>query len=114
MLSLIPGTSRSGSTFLGGYAIGASRSVSAEFSFLMAIPIMLGATLLKGGKIIFSGYILNSEEFILLFAGASSAFFVSCVTIKFLIDFVKNRSLFAFGIYRIILGVCVILFFAHK
>ncbi len=107
-LSLIPGTSRSGSTFLGGYAIGISPSVSAEFSFLMAIPIMLGATVLKGGKLFLSGYTLNSSELIILAVSALSSFIVSVITVKFLIDFVKKRSLRVFGIYRIVLGITVL------
>ena len=113
-LSLVPGTSRSGSTFLGGYIVGASRAVSAEFSFLMAMPIMLGATALKGGKLLLSGYVLTAQELILLLVSASVSFAVSFLSIKFLLDFVKKRSLFAFGIYRIFLGAAVILFFKFR
>ena len=109
-LSLIPGTSRSGSTFLGGYAIGLSPSATAEFSFLMAMPIMLGATVLKGGKLFLDGYTLNSLELTVLGVSALSSFIVSVITVKFLIDFVKKRSLRVFGIYRIVLGITVLFF----
>ena len=114
MLSLIPGTSRSGSTLIGGYAVGASASVSADFSFLMAMPIMLGATVLKMGKLLSSGYSLSQNELLILAASALVAFLVSIVSMRFLIDFVKRRSLLAFGIYRIILGIALIAFFASK
>lgn len=114
MLSLIPGTSRSGSTLLGGYAAGASASVSADFSFLMAMPIMLGATVLKAGKLLRSGYTPSHSELLMLTVSSLVSFLVSLVSIKFLIDFVKRHSLLAFGIYRILLGIAVILFFLLK
>lgn len=107
-LSLIPGTSRSGSTFLGGYAIGLSASATAEFSFLMAMPIMLGATVLKGGKLFLSGYVLSFSEWGTLGVGALFAFAVSVITVKFLLDFVKKSSLRVFGIYRIFLGIALL------
>ena len=114
MLSLIPGTSRSGSTFLGGCAVGAPVSVSADFSFLMAMPIMLGAAALKGGKLLLSGYSFSFEEVMILAVSSLVSFIVSTVSIRFLIDFVKKHSLLVFGIYRILLGIAVSIFFAYK
>ena len=113
-LSLIPGTSRSGSTFLGGYAVGASAAVSADFSFLMAMPIMLGATALKLAKLLASGYVLLGEELIILGIASLTSYLVSLISMRFLIDFVKRHSLAAFGVYRIILGVAVTVFFTFK
>lgn len=113
-LSLIPGTSRSGSTILGGMLTGVSRSASAEFSFFMAIPIMLGASGLKILKFIVGGFTLSSLEVALLLVGIAVSFAVSLVAIRFLVDFVKKHSFSAFGIYRIALGVLVLLYFIIK
>ena len=107
-LSLIPGTSRSGSTILGGIISGASRAASAEFSFFMAIPVMLGAGLLK---IIKFGFNFTSYELLILITGFITAFIISLITIKKLMDFVKKHSFTAFGYYRIMLGIIVLLFF---
>ena len=114
MLSLIPGTSRSGSTILGGMLTGVSRAASAEFSFFMAIPIMLGASLLKILKFAVSGITATPSEIWLLIVGILVSFAVSLFAIKFLMDFVKRHSFSAFGIYRIALGVIVIIFFVIK
>ena len=111
-LSLVPGTSRSGSTILGGIFVGASRSASAEFSFLLAIPIMLGATLLKGVKLFAAGYILSSSEVLLLLVCSLTSFFISLISMRFLLDFVKRHTLRLFGYYRILLGALVLVFFA--
>lgn len=111
-LSLVPGTSRSGSTILGGIFVGASRSASAEFSFLLAIPIMLGATLLKGVKLFASGYVLSSSEILLLLVCSLTSFFISLISMRFLLDFVKRHTLRLFGYYRILLGALVLVFFA--
>ena len=111
MLSLVPGTSRSGSTILGGMLTGVSRTVSAEFSFFMAIPIMLGASLLKVLKFIAGGFTATSGEIILLLVGIVVSFIVSLGAIKFLMDFVKRHSFTAFGIYRIALGILVVVYF---
>ncbi len=111
VLSLIPGTSRSGSTILGGMLTGVSRVASAEFSFYMAIPIMLGASLLKVVKFIFGGTSVSAFEIILLLIGIAVAYIVSVAVIKFLMDFVKRHSFTAFGIYRIVLGAIVIGYF---
>ncbi|MBO5945133.1 MAG: undecaprenyl-diphosphate phosphatase [Clostridia bacterium] len=122
VLSLIPGTSRSGSTILGGMTLGVSRKASSEFSFFMAIPIMLGASLLKIAKFGY-GYLTaeNSELYIpegasgeyiaLLLIGMVISFVVSVAAIKFLMDFVKRHSFIPFGVYRIALGIVVIGYF---
>ena len=114
VLSLIPGTSRSGSTILGGMLSGVSRSASAEFSFFMAIPVMLGASGLKLVKYFVDGGIPSGNEIILLLIGMVVSFFVSLFAIKFLTDFVKRHDFAPFGIYRIALGVAVILYFVIK
>jgi len=111
VLSLIPGTSRSGSTILGGRLIGVSRSASAEFSFFMAIPVMLGASLLKILKFIMEGYTATSTEICLLLVGLLVSFAVSLAAIKFLTDFVKRHTFTPFGIYRIALGALVLGYF---
>ncbi len=113
-LSLIPGTSRSGSTILGGMLIGASREVSAEFSFFMAIPVMLGASLLKTAKFLLSGFTATKDELLLLLFGITVSFIVSLAVIRFLMDYVKRHSFRAFGIYRIFLGIIVISYFLFK
>ncbi len=114
VLSLIPGTSRSGSTIIGGMLTGVSRSVSAEFSFFMAIPVMIGASLLKIVKFIAEGFTVTSEELVLLFVGILVSFLVSLAAIKFLMDFVKRHTFIPFGIYRIALGAAVLIFFMCK
>lgn len=112
VLSLIPGTSRSGSTIIGGMLSGVSRSASAEFSFFMAIPIMLGASLLKILKFILAGLAMTALEAWILVVGIVISFLVSLVSIKFLMEFVRRHSFTAFGIYRIVLGAVVLLYFA--
>lgn len=114
VLSLIPGTSRSGATILGGMLCGVSRSASAEFSFFMAMPIMLGASGLKILKFVFEGLTLSGEEMAVLLVGIAVSFFVSLFCIKFLMDFVKRHDFRPFGIYRIILGIAVIFYFVIK
>ena len=111
VLSLIPGTSRSGSTIIGGMLTGVSRSASAEFSFFMAIPIMLGASFLKIIKFAMGGFTVTAPEIVLLLVGIAVSFIVSLFVIKFLMDFVKRHSLNSFGIYRIILGIVVVGYF---
>ena len=114
VLSLVPGTSRSGSTILGGMLTGVSRTASAEFSFFMAIPVMLGASGLKVLKFILSGFDATSGEVILLLVGIVVSFLVSLAVIKFLMDFVKRHSFAPFGVYRIILGAAVLSYFLIK
>ena len=111
VLSLVPGTSRSGSTILGGIMTGVSRSASAEFSFFMAIPVMIGASLLKILKFIANGTAISGLEIGLLLTALIVSFVVSLVSIKFLMDFVKRHSFTAFGIYRIALGLVVFAYF---
>lgn len=114
LLSLIPGTSRSGSTIIGGLLSGVSRSASAEFSFFMAIPIMLGASGLKVLKFIIRGFSATASEVAILIIGMAVAFAVSYFAIKFLVDFVKRHDFKPFGIYRICLGVIVLAYFLIK
>ena len=110
-LSLIPGTSRSGSTFIGGLLSGVSRKASAEFSFFMAIPLMLAASGLKVLKFFLKGNFFTANELIILAVGTVVSFAVSLFAIKFLMAFVSRHDLKAFGIYRIALGVVVLGFF---
>lgn len=104
-LSLIPGTSRSGSTILGGITIGTSRRVASEFTFFLAVPAMLGASFLK---ILKFGFAFSAMEFVILINGMITAFTVSLIVIKFLMDFIKKHNFNIFGIYRIILGAIVL------
>ncbi len=114
VLAIIPGTSRSGSTIIGGMLTGVSRTVSAEFSFFMAIPVMLGASGLKLLKFLLSGIPVSGEEILLLITAVCVAFFVSLFAIKFLMDFVSRNDFKPFGIYRIILGILVVSYFLIK
>lgn len=114
LLALVPGTSRSGSTIIGGLLSGVSRSASAEFSFFMAIPIMVGISGLKILKFIIGGFNATIGEIALLLIGMAVAFAVSYFAIKFLMDFVKRHDFKPFGIYRICLGVLVIFYFIIK
>ena len=111
-LSLIPGTSRSGSTILGAILIGVGRSAGAEFSFFMAIPTMLGASAIKGLKVLLSGVSATGTEIGVLVVGCVVSFLVSMVVIKALMEYVRNHSFSAFGVYRIVLGVVVLGYFA--
>ena len=111
MLALIPGTSRSGSTILGAMLLGCARSAAAEFSFFMAIPTMLGASLLKVVKLFAEGVTVTPLEWGILAVGCISAFLVSLAAIRFLMDFVKKHSFASFGWYRIALGVLVLGYF---
>ena len=111
MLALIPGTSRSGSTILGAMLLGCSRGAAAEFSFFMAIPTMLGASLLKVVKLFAEGVTVTPLEWGILAVASITAFVVSLAAIKFLMDFVKKHSFASFGWYRIALGALVIGYF---
>lgn len=114
VLSLIPGTSRSGATILGALLIGFSRSTAAEFSFFMAIPTMAGASFLKGVKFFLEGNTMSSVEFAILATAFVSAFAVSLVAIKYLTDYVKKHTFSSFGVYRIILGALVLAYFGAR
>ena len=107
VLSLIPGTSRSGSTVMGGMLCGMSRYAAAEFSFFMAVPIMAGASAVKAADF---GFRFSFEEAVVLFVGFVTAFVVSVFTVDRLMSFVKSKTFTAFGIYRIILGAVLIIF----
>jgi len=108
VLSLIPGTSRSGATILGGILLGSSRFIAAEYSFFLSIPIMFGASLLKLVKF---GFAFTGMEMAILATGMIVAFVVSVIAIKFLMGYIKNNDFQAFGWYRIVLGVLVIGYF---
>jgi undecaprenyl-diphosphatase len=108
VLALIPGTSRSGVTILGGLILGTSRFVATEFSFFLSIPVMAGASVLKIYK---HGLNFTSAEWTVLVVGLITAFITSVFAIRFLIDFIKKHDFKAFGIYRIILGIIVLLTF---
>ena len=111
LLSLIPGTSRSGSTIIGGILVGTSRTVAAEFTFFLAIPVMFGASLLKLVKF---GFHFTGTEVAILLVGMAVAFVVSILAIKFLMGYIKKHDFKAFGWYRIVLGILVLGFFAIK
>lgn len=113
-LSLVPGTSRSGSTILGAISVGVSRSAGAEFSFFMAIPTMLGASAIKLLKFIASGISTNPTELGVLAVGCVVSFLVSLLVIKGLMEYVRKHSFAAFGVYRIALGAVVLIYFAGK
>ena len=104
-LALIPGTSRSGSTILGGLLVGTNRFVATEFSFFMSIPIMFGAS---GLKLLKFGFHYTSEELMILLVGSVVSFFVSLIVIKFLLSYLKRNDFQAFGWYRIVLGIIVL------
>lgn len=105
VLSLVPGTSRSGSTIIGGILFGTSRVVAAEFTFFLAIPVMFGASFLKLLKF---GLDFSGSEIIILLTGMVTAFIVSILSISFLLRYIKKNDFTAFGWYRIILGLVVI------
>jgi len=113
-LALIPGTSRSGSTIMGASLLGVSRTAAAEFSFFLAVPVMFGASGLKLLKFFLKGNVFSFDEIMILFVGCVTAFIVSVAAIKFLMSFVRRHSFASFGIYRIILGIVVILYFVLR
>ena len=108
ILALIPGTSRSGATILGAILIGTSRNIAAEFTFFLAIPVMVGASLYKLLKFVMSGAIIAANEYIILAVGMITAFIVSILAIKFLMNYIKKNDFKSFGIYRIVLGILVL------
>ena len=113
-LSLIPGTSRSGSTILGAIVLGVSRSAGAEFSFFLAIPTMLGASALKLLKFLLEGAAPTGTEIMVLITGCVISFLVSIAVIKGLMEYVRKHSFAVFGVYRIVLGVLVLGYFALR
>jgi undecaprenyl-diphosphatase len=108
VLSLVPGTSRSGATILGAILIGASRFVATEFSFFLGIPVMFGASAIKIFKFIKAGNSFDFQQTFLLLLGMIVAFAVSIIAIKFLLNYLKRNDFTVFGWYRIILGVILI------
>ena len=113
-LSLVPGTSRSGSTILGAILLGVGRSAGSEFSFFMAVPTMLGASAIKLLKCLVSGAAFGFGEFVLLAVGTVVSFVVSMIAIRALMNYVRKHSFSAFGVYRIGLGIVVLVYFAVK
>ncbi len=109
ILALIPGTSRSGSTIIGGLLVGVSREIAAEFTFFLAIPVMVGASAYKLLKFIMKGAVITSSELIILIIGCLVAFIVSIFAIKFLMNYIKKNDFKAFGVYRIVLGILVLI-----
>lgn len=109
--AIFPGTSRSGATIVGALLIGVSRTVAAEFTFFLAIPVMLGASLLK---IVKFGFAFTGTELAILFVGMLVAFLVSVVVIRFLMGYIKKHDFKIFGWYRIILGAIVLLYFVFS
>ena len=110
-LSLVPGTSRSGSTILGAILLGVGRSAGAEFSFFMAIPTMLGASAIKFLKFLLSGATAGATEIAVLLVGCVVSFVVSLLVIRALMEYVRKHSFSAFGVYRIVLGIIVLAYF---
>ena len=107
-LSIVPGTSRSGSTIIGGLIIGVSRVAAAEFTFFLAVPVMIGMSVLK---ILKFGFDFTSAQAIALVLGCVVAFIVSILVIKFLMNYIKKKDFKVFGWYRIVLGLLVLLYF---
>lgn len=115
LLSLIPGTSRSGATIIGGLLLGLQRSIAAEFTFFLAIPVMAGASLLKLLKYILKvGLVFEAGELLILGVGCVVAFIVSILIIKFLMNYIRKHDFKVFGYYRIVLGIIVLLYFLLK
>ena len=108
VLSIIPGTSRSGSTIIGALLIGVSRVAAAEFTFFLAVPVMLGLSALK---LLDFGFSFTTDETIILLVGCVTAFVVSLGVVKFLMNYIRKKDFRLFGVYRIVLGVLVLLYF---
>ena len=111
LAAAFPGTSRSGATIIGALILGASRTVASEFTFILAIPAMLGASILELKDFLDAGIVMGGNEIAILAAGIFVAFIVSVVVIKFLMGYIKKHDFKVFGWYRIVLGVIVLLYF---
>ncbi len=111
VLAIIPGTSRSGATIIGGMLCGCSRTAAAEYTFFLAIPIMFGWGVVKAAKFFMEGLVMTQTEIMVLIIGIISAFVMSVVAIRFLMGYIKKNDFTAFGVYRIIVGVIVLAFF---
>lgn len=113
VLAMVPGTSRSGATILGAVLIGTSREVAAEFSFFLAVPVMFGASLLRTAKYILeSGFIFENGGLWILLIGTSVSYIISVFAIRFLMNYIRKHDFTAFGYYRIILGIIILIYFA--
>ena len=113
-LAVVPGTSRSGATIIGGMLSGCSRVASAEFTFFLAIPVMLGWGLVKALKFVMAALTLSTTEIVVLVVGVVTAFVTSVIAIKFLMSYIKRNDFAAFGWYRIVVGAIVLAYFAVK
>ena len=113
-LAIIPGTSRSGSTIIGGMLFGCPRTAAAEFTFFMAIPVMLGWGLVKVVKFVLAGVAMTGIEIGVLIIGVVSAFIMSVVSIRFLMGYIKKNDFTVFGYYRIVVGIIVLLYFVGE
>lgn len=111
VLALIPGTSRSGATIVGAMLIGTSRTAAAEFTFFLAIPVMAGASLVKILKFVSDSTGFTQNELYMLIIGMLVAYLVSMLVIKFLMSYIRKHDFKPFGVYRIILGIAVLLYF---
>lgn len=114
LAAIFPGTSRSGATILGAILLGVSRGVAAEYTFFLAIPVMAGASLLKIIKYVKYAGVFGVSEALILFVGMFTAFVVSLIVIRKLMKYVREHSFSQFGIYRIVLGILVLIFFGSK
>lgn len=114
VLAIIPGTSRSGATIIGGMLCGCSRTAAAEYTFFLAIPIMFGWGFVKAVKFLTAGLVMTQTELIVLIVGIVSAFIMSVISIRFLMGYIKKNDFSAFGVYRIIVGLVVLCYFGAK
>lgn len=114
LAAIFPGTSRSGATIVGALLLSVSRVVAAEFTFYLAIPVMCGASLLKLVKFMMEGLSFTSTEILILITGCVSAFVVSVLVIKLLMSYIKKHDFIPFGIYRIVLGAILLIYFGAK
>ena len=112
VLAIVPGTSRSGATIIGGMLCGCSRKAAAEYTFFLAIPIMLGWGLVKTAKFMVKGLVLSHVELVVLVVGVVTAFVMSILSIKFLMGYIKKNDFTIFGWYRIVVGIIVLGYFA--
>lgn len=113
-LAMVPGTSRSGATIIGGMLTGCSRTAATEFTFFLAIPVMLGWGVVKVAKFVLAGVAMTQTEIVVLVVGIVTAFVMSVISIKFLMGYIKKNDFTAFGIYRIIVGALVLGYFAFE
>lgn len=113
-LAMVPGTSRSGATIIGGMLTGCSRTAATEFTFFLAIPVMLGWGVVKVAKFVLTGVAMTQTEIVVLVVGIVTAFVMSVISIKFLMGYIKKNDFTAFGIYRIVVGVLVLGYFAFE